>query len=170
MSDPSEASVINIPASPYTRPEMFDGDAMVEDRKWYPAGHGGMLRPLLFDVANGGWIVILKTETKGTIQRHRHAAPVTAFTLDGAWGYREHNWLARAGSFVYEPAGHIHTLYVDPEVGKMTAIFHTYGPVVYVDEQGDITGYDDVFLRLDRYTKHCREVGLGDEWVRSLIR
>jgi hypothetical protein len=27
-----------------------------------------------------------------------------------------------------------------------------------------------VFLRLDRYTKHCREVGLGDDYVKSLIR
>ena len=65
--DPAEGRVvINIPASPYTRPEMFDGDVLVEDRKWYPAAHLGMLRPLLFDVANGGWVVILKVEAIGT--------------------------------------------------------------------------------------------------------
>ena len=161
---------INIAASPYTRPEMFDPDVLTVDERWYPAAHHGMLRPLLFDIANGGWVVILKAETKGTIQRHRHAAPVTAFTLDGAWGYREHEWLARPGSFVYEPAGHIHTLYVDPDVGRMTAIFHTYGPVVYVDDAGNVTGYDDVFVRLDRYERHCRAAGIADDWVRSLIR
>ena len=52
----------------------------------------------------------------------------------------------------------------------MTAIFHTSGPVVYVDDEGNATGYDDVHLRLDRYAKHCRLAGLSDDWVRSLVR
>ena len=78
--------------------------------------------------------------------------------------------MARAGSFAYEPAGHIHTLYIHPDAGKMTALFHVNGPLVYLDEKNNAVDYDDVFLRLDRYSKHCRDVGLGDEWVRSLIR
>ena len=162
--------MITINPSPYARPEMFDGGALVEDEKWYPLGKLGKVRPLLFDVTNGGWVSILKAVGQGTIQRHRHAAPVTAWTLDGAWGYREHDWVARAGSFVYEPAGHIHTLYIDPEAGKMTALFHVFGPLVYLDEQGQAVDYDDVFLRLDRYAKHCREVGLGEDFVKSLVR
>ena len=164
------AILLNIPPSPYTRPEMFEADVMVEDKKWYAFGKLGMVRPLLFDVTNGGWVSILKVQGEGTIQRHRHAAPVTAWTMDGAWGYREHDWVARAGSFAYEPAGHIHTLYIHPDAGKMTALFHVFGPLVYVDEKGDAEDYDDVFLRLDRYTRHCREVGLGEDYVRSLIR
>ena len=163
-------SMVNIPNSPYTHPEMFQPDVLVEDEKWYALGKMGKVRPLLFDVSNGGWVSILKAQGQGTIQKHRHASPVTAWTLDGAWGYREHDWIARAGSFAYEPAGHIHTLYIDPAVGHMTAVFHVNGPLVYLDEKNDVVDYDDVFLRLDRYAKHCREVGLGDEWVRSLIR
>ena len=54
--------MINIPGSTYTRPEMFHADVMVDDEKWYPAGTIGKLRPLLFDIANGGWIVILKRD------------------------------------------------------------------------------------------------------------
>ena len=162
--------MVHIQSSPFTRPEMFSPDVMVEDEKWYALGKMGKVRPLMFDVTNGGWVSILKAEGKGTIQRHRHAAPVTAWTIDGAWGYREHDWVSRAGSFAYEPAGHIHTLYIDPEVGKMTALFHVMGPLIYLDEQGNAVDYDDVFLRLDRYAKHCREVGLGDDYVKSLIR
>ena len=52
----------------------------------------------------------------------------------------------------------------------MTAVFHVNGPLVYLDEQGNAVDYDDVFLRLDRYMRHCKEVGLGEAWVRSLIR
>ncbi len=169
--------MINLQPSAYTRPEMFLPDVMTLDEKWYPLPNvgnehplKGMVRPLLFDVTNGGWISILKAEGSGTIQRHRHAASVTAWTMEGSWGYREHNWFSRPGSFVYEPAGHIHTLFIDPAVGHMTALFHVYGPVIHVDEKGDVTSYDDVYLRLDRYIKHCREVGLSEDWVKSLIR
>jgi hypothetical protein len=169
--------MINIPNSNFTRPEMFSSDVMTMDAKWYPLPHRGndhplegWVRPLLFDVTNGGWISLLKAKGKGTIQRHRHAAAVTAWTLDGSWGYREHDWLAKAGSFVYEPAGHIHTLYIDEEVGHMTALFHVYGPVIHLDPNGDVTSYDDVYLRLDRYMKHCKENGVSQEWVESLIR
>ncbi len=162
--------MVHIPASSFTVKEMFDPGVLVEDEKWYPLGKMGKVRPLLFDVSNGGWVSILKAQGSGTIQKHRHASPVTAWTMDGAWGYREHDWIARAGSFAYEPAGHIHTLYIDPAVGHMTALFHVMGPLVYLDEAGNAVDYDDVFLRLDRYAKHCREVGLGDDFVRSLVR
>ena len=50
------AILLNIPPSPHTRPEMFEADVMVEDRKWYAFGKLGMVRPLLFDVTNGGWV------------------------------------------------------------------------------------------------------------------
>ncbi|MDO8944125.1 MAG: hypothetical protein Q7U75_13135, partial [Desulfobacterales bacterium] len=61
-------------------------------------------------------------------------------------------------------------LFIDPEVGHMTALFHVYGPVIHLDPQGNVTSYDDVYLRLDRYVKHCKEKGLSDDWVQSLIR
>lgn len=169
--------MINIPNSSFTRPEMFSPEVMTVDDRWIPLpaiGNEhplqGMVRPLLFDITNGGWISILKAEGKGTIQRHRHAAAVTAWTMDGSWGYREHDWLSKAGSFVYEPAGHIHTLFIDPTVGHMTALFHVYGPVIHLDPEGNVTSYDDVYLRLERYLKHCKENGVGEEWVKSLIR
>ena len=97
--------MVNIQPSNFTLKEMFEPDVMVEDEKWYALGKMGMVRPLMFDVANGGWISILKAKGSGIIQRHRHASPVTAWTMDGAWGYKEHDWVATAGSFAYEPAG-----------------------------------------------------------------
>ncbi len=52
----------------------------------------------------------------------------------------------------------------------MTAVFHVFGPLVYLDAEGNAENYEDVFIRLDRYAAHCRSVGLGEDWVRSLIR
>lgn len=156
--------------SPYTRPEMFHADILTVNNKWTELSKHGKVLPLLFDVTNGAWISILKSETVGRIQRHRHAAAVTALTLDGAWGYEEHDWVARAGSFVYEPAGHVHTLYVHPEMCKMTTVFHVYGPVIHLDDKGEVSEVEDVFTRLDKYAAHCKKVGLSDEYLRSLIR
>ena len=162
--------MIQIAPSPYTDPAMFQGNVLDVDEKWMPLGNIGHARPLVYDTKNGSWISILKAKGSGTIARHRHAAPVTAWTMDGGWGYREHDWIARKGSFVYEPAGHIHTLFIDPEEGHMLAIFHVFGPLIYLDAEGNAQDYEDVFVRLDRYTTYCRTVGLGEDWVRSLIR
>lgn len=162
--------MIQVSPSPFTVGEMFDGDVLADDAKWMPIGTVGHTRPLMFDISHGAWISVLRARGAGTIQRHRHASPVTAWTLDGTWGYREHAWVARAGSFVYEPAGHIHTLYIHPEQWHMTAVFHVFGPLVYLDAEGVAENYEDVFVRLDNYAKYCREAGLGEDWVRSLIR
>jgi hypothetical protein len=129
---------------------------MVEDKKWCAFGEFVMVHPVMLDLTNGGWVSIQKVEGQGTM--HRHAAAVTVRTLDGAGGYREQDWVARAGSFANGPAGNIHTLYSDPQAGKMTALFHGFGRRIYFSEKGDTIDYDDVFLRLDRYSKRCHEL------------
>ncbi|MGE0313439.1 MAG: 2,4'-dihydroxyacetophenone dioxygenase family protein [Lautropia sp.] len=162
--------VINIQETGFPGKDMFAADVLELDDKWYPVGTAGHTRPLLFDLSHGSWISLFKGKGSGTIQRHRHSAPVTGWTFEGAWGYRERDWVATAGSFVYEAAGDIHTLYIDPVVGHMTALFHVFGPLIYLDDAGNAVDYEDVFVRLDKYQKHCRAVGLGDDWVKSLIR
>ena len=162
--------MIQVAPSAYTIPEMFQGDVLNHDKTWMPVGAIGHSRPLLYDIKNGGWISILRARGAGTIQRHRHASPVTAWTLDGSWGYREHDWVARAGSFVYEPAGHIHTLFIHPSEGHMLAVFHISGPLIYLNAEGVAEDYEDVFVRIDRYAAYCKTVGLGEDWIRSLIR
>lgn len=162
--------MVHIPAFAYARPEIFQEGALVEDNKWMPHGKLGKIRPLMFDVGTGNWIVLLKAEGEGILQRHHHPSSVTAFTLDGAWGYKEYDWTARTGSFVYEPPGHIHTLFIHPSERKMLVLFHSQGPVVYLDDDNQVVDYADAFVHLDRYSRHCKEQGIGEEWVRSLIR
>ncbi len=52
----------------------------------------------------------------------------------------------------------------------MTAVFHIFGPLIYVDANGAAEDYEDVFVRIDRYAAYRRSVGIGEDWVRSLIR
>ena len=162
--------MINIQETMFPGRDMFAADVLTHDEKWYPVGEAGHTRPLIFDLTSGAWISLFRGKGNGTIQRHRHSATVTGWTFEGAWGYRERDWLATAGSFVYEAAGDIHTLYIPADPGHMTALFHVHGPLIYLDDDGNAVDYEDVFVRVDKYAKHCRSVGLGEDWVRSLIR
>jgi 2,4'-dihydroxyacetophenone dioxygenase len=53
----------------------------------------------------------------------------------------------------------------------MIAMFHVTGALLYVDaESGQVTGYDDVFTKLDKARAWYKECGLGEEYVEQFIR
>ena len=141
-----------------------------DDRMWIPRGNNVWFRPLMFNVVQGSWVNLTRAEGEAVISRHRHPAPVTGYTLDGSWGYLEHEWTARKGTFIFEPAGETHTLVVRPDEGHMLVLFHNFGPLLHVDEKGNPTGYEDVFTRIEKVRTHYRSIGLGDEVVDAMIR
>ena len=94
------------------------------------------------------------------LSRHIHPSWVTGYVIKGAWRYLEHDWVASEGSFVYEPPGEIHTLVVDELVGadEMITFFNIHGAMVYVDDAGAVTGYEDVFTKIDDVPQALRRV------------
>ena len=90
------------------------------------------------------------------LSRHIHPSWVTGYVIRGAWRYLEHDWVAKEGSFVYEPPGEIHTLVVDEQVGatEMITFFNIHGAMVYVDDAGKVSGYEDVFTKIAMCRKH----------------
>ena len=108
----------------------------------------------------------------GVLSRHIHPAWVIGYVIKGAWRYLEHDWVAREGSFVYEPPGEIHTLVVDEVAGvdEMITFFNISGALVYVDAEGNQTGYEDVFTKIAMCRAHYRAVGLGDDYVQQFVR
>ncbi len=162
-------SYARIPLPPEAAEQIFFNTDQEDERVWMPIGEGIYARPMLFIPVNGSWVTMIRADTIGVVSRHRHPAPVTGYTLEGAWGYLEHDWIARPGSFLFEPAGETHTLVVDPDVGHMKALFHNFGPLVYVDEKGEQVGYDDVFTRMEKFKAFYRENGLGEDFVDSLV-
>jgi quercetin dioxygenase-like cupin family protein len=161
---------LRIALPPEAKRELVTHTADDDERYWVPRGDNVWFRPLLFNVTQGSWVNITKARKHGVIGRHRHPAPVTGFTLEGRWGYLEHDWTAKPGTMVYEPAGETHTLIVKPEPGHMTTLFHNFGPLIMVDETGKQTGFEDVFTRLERTKQHYAEVGLGADALERLIR
>ena len=78
--------------------------------------------------------------------------------------------LAEEGGYVYEPPGETHTLVVPDDVKEMITYFQVNGMMVYVDPYGKVTGYEDVFTKIEMCRKHYEEVGLGADYVDQFIR
>jgi 2,4'-dihydroxyacetophenone dioxygenase len=157
---------------PGIQPEIAVQAIPDDERVWVPQAPDVHFRPLLLNTVTGSWCNLLRVRKSGVLSRHIHPSWVTGYVIKGAWRYLEHDWVAREGSFVYEPPGEIHTLVVDEAVGaqEMITFFNIHGAMVYVDEQGKHTGYEDVFTKIEMCRKHYVEVGLGAEYVDQFVR
>lgn len=70
-----------------------------------PAYPGTEIRLLQADVVTGLYVTAGRLPAGLNVGRHHHTGAVHMFTLSGAWGYREHDFVNRAGSYLYEPPG-----------------------------------------------------------------
>ena len=143
-----------------------------DERVWVPQAPGVWFRPLLLNTVTGSWCNLLRVRKSGVLSRHVHPSWVTGYVIKGAWRYLEHDWVARAGAFVYEPPGEIHTLVVDEVAGvdEMITLFNIHGAMVYLDDQGTHTGYEDVFTKLAMCRTHYAACGLGADYVMQFVR
>jgi hypothetical protein len=108
------------------------------------------------------WTNILKVTKGGVVNRHRHHSEVEGWVIQGQWHYREHDWTARAGDFVYEPVGDVHTLVADgaTDENPMLTLFSIHGDIEYVDENGDLLYIENAESKLRRYLDHCESQGI----------
>ncbi len=92
------------------------------------------------------------------MQRHKHTGPVYAYTTRGAWKYKEYSYVNRAGSFLYEPAGSVHTLQVLEDDTHVW--FQIYGANLNLDADGNIESILDASNVLATYLALCEAAGL----------
>ncbi len=158
---------------PGIQPEIAVQAIPADERVWVPQAKDVWFRPLLLNTVTGSWCNLLRVRKSGVLSRHIHPSWVTGYVIRGAWRYLEHDWIASEGSFVYEPPGEIHTLVVDEAVGQvqeMITLFNIHGAMVYVDDSGKQTGYEDVFTKIEMCRKHYVDVGLGSDYVNQFVR
>ena len=148
-------------------PSIDDTD---DERLWVPQTDCLSFRPLCLCVSQGYYVNLLRFQGGGTLGCHRHSSPVHAHTIKGRWGYKEHGWEAKVGTYVFEPPGETHTLVVHED--EMIALFHVTGALLYCDpEQPEVvTGFDDVFTKLEKAKAHYERVGLGASYVDQFVR
>lgn len=141
---------------------VADRAIQADEIPWVPQGNRVWFKPLRFDLTTGRWANVLKIVGGGRVNRHRHSGgQVLGFCLQGGWHYLEREWVARPGTFVYEPPGDIHTLVVDD--AEMQTLFLLEGVVQYLDNEDNVIFQDDVFTKLERYLKFCRDTGIAPQ-------
>ena len=151
--------------------EIVIGSAIpTDEREWVPQAENVWFRPLCLNVSTGYWMNLLRVRKSGVLSRHRHPQAVHGMVLKGRWRYLEHDWEATEGSYVFEPPGETHTLYVPEDVEEMITYFQVNGVMFYCDPYGNYTGYEDVFTKVDMCRKHYESVGLGVNFVDQFIR
>ncbi len=141
-----------------------------DERVWVPQAPNVWFRPLMLNTLQGQWCNLLRVRKSGVLSRHLHPAPVHGYVIKGQWRYLEHDWVAKAGDYVFEPPGETHTLVVDADVEEMITFFNISGCMYYVDENGKNTGYEDVFTKIDMCRAHYENVGLGKDFVDQFVR
>jgi quercetin dioxygenase-like cupin family protein len=153
----------------YSRDEIIELAVSGDEREWVPSAFPGVhMRPLLFDTVGGAWVSVVRMDTTGVISRHAHVSPVHGYVIKGSWRYVERDWVASEGTYVFEPAGDVHTLYAD--AGESLTLFFINGALVELDETGAMLGYADVFTRIEQARAHYAAIGLGADHVERFIR
>ena len=111
---------------------------------WADAGGGVELKVLMVRADEGLWVVQNRFAAGVVVQKHRHTGPVYGYTVSGAWKYAEYPEVNRAGSFLFEPAGSVHTLTVLESNTEATEVwFHMYGVNLNLDAEGNVESVTD---------------------------
>ena len=153
------------------RPDLVVPDVWpADDRLWVPLSDGVWSRPLHFNVTAGQYTHVMRVTRQGTIARHRHTGPVFAHILKGRWRYLEHDWVAEAGGFAFEPPGETHTLVVPEGCAEMVTLFHVNGALVYVEQDARPSATTTCSRRLEGTRRHYESAGVAPEYLDSLIR
>ena len=114
------------------------------------------------DIEAGFWVTRMRAAPGLTLQRHRHTGEVYAFTVAGSWKYLEYPEVNTAGSYLYEPAGSVHTLHVPGDNTGITDVwFLIFGALLYLDADERVESVSDPGSALNRYLTACREAGLA---------
>jgi len=143
------------------QPEAVQPEAIhfgADDLPFIDIGDGSQLRVLQVKRGEGLWIIENIFQAGYEVEKHKHTGPVWGYTTSGAWKYKEYDYVNRAGSFLYEPAGSVHTLQCVEDNTRVW--FQMYGSNINLDADDNITSIVDGQLTLDFYLAMCEEQGL----------
>jgi 2,4'-dihydroxyacetophenone dioxygenase len=136
------------------------GDA---DLPFVDIGGGNKLKVLQVRESEGLWIIENIFQAGFEVVTHKHTGPVFGYTTSGAWKYKEYEYVNRAGSFLYEPAGSVHTLECIEDGTRVW--FQMYGVNLNLDSEGRVESVADGAGTLAFYRALCEAEGLPDPAV-----
>lgn len=130
----------------------------VDELPFVDIGDGNKLKVIHVDERQGLWIIENIFMAGFSVQTHKHTGPVYGYTTSGAWKYKEYDYVNRAGSYLFEPAGSIHTLQCIEDDTRVW--FQMYGANLNLDDDGSIASISDGEGTLAAYYALCEAQGL----------
>jgi len=131
-----------------------------DDLPFVDLGDGVELQVLQIDIEIGLWVIRNRFQPGAHVQTHKHTGQVFAFTQSGSWKYEEYPEVNTAGSYLFEPAGSIHTLTVPATNSEVTDVwFAIYGANLNLDASGNVEMVIDAGLIRDVYLGMCDAIG-----------
>ncbi len=156
-----------------SREHFITNTNLDDDSLWVPYANGVWFQPCCFNVTSGGFSVVLKGLPGSMVGTHYHVGTVHGYTMRGYWRYLEHDWIAKPGTYIYEPAGEAHTLVITEDSPEpMMTLFVVQGGLIYLDKpvHGAVAAYEDGFTLLELTRKYYREASLDVSKLDALIR
>ena len=119
------------------------------------------LQLLQVNIEAGLWVIRTRFAPGTTVQKHKHTGEIFAFTSSGSWYYLEYpNDINMAGSYLYEPAGSVHTLHVPESNTEDTEVcFVMNGANLNIDAAGEVESVLDAGAMLEVYQAMCEAQG-----------
>ena len=107
------------------------------------------------------WVIRTRFAPGTTVQKHKHTGEIFAFTSSGSWYYLEYpNDINRIGSYLYEPAGSVHTLHVPESNTEDTEVcFVMNGANLNLNSKDEVESVLDAGSMLDVYYSMCEAQG-----------
>ena len=119
-----------------------------------------LIKLLHVDQARGEMALLMRVPAGTFLGAHNHRGRVVLYTIKGGWRYMEHDWIARAGDFVYETAGSRHSF--QGQAGDDAELFVLLdGSLEFLDEKGNIAAIEDWRSMLQRQQAHCKARGIA---------
>ncbi len=169
-----QAEIEKIMAEMATRPVVplqADSEALHigdSDAPFVDIGDGTLIQLLMVDLAQNIWITRNRMQPGASVIKHYHTGPVYAFTLQGQWYYKEYpDTVNGPGSFLFEPAGSVHTLTIPEEQqGETVVWFMINGTNINIDEDGNVVSIADAHNVLEGYRLLCQ---MSDQSAEAVI-
>jgi anti-sigma factor ChrR (cupin superfamily) len=110
-----------------------------KDQEWIDTGTGNQFLVLRISKETGAWSALVKAPAGQVNAPHTHLGPADFYVISGGFDYRGGS--ARAGDWVYEPAGAVHEATTHP----MDTVYlaNVYGPVAFHDGKGGFSSILD---------------------------
>ena len=97
-----------------------------------------------------------------------NTGPLIAYTLKGAWRFREHDWVSKDGDMVHEAAGSMHTAESVGETETVVFLVVT-GELLFFDEEGSLVWQESWKTSMERYAQYCAERQLSERDLTGFV-